>query len=579
VQKGPGAPPAQTTPGLAPLWWRTIASTATALAALVSLISSLSMNLPARQRLLEALEPPGVATAAHVIGVVTAMALLCLSWGVLRGRRRASRAAVAVLGALVIVHAAKGLDYEEALIALGAAAVLAAGLRASARGRRPSRAAVALVLALIGAAGAYCVLLSAYLRDSGGPVSAALARAADSLLDGDRLATQPAVRLPVHVFVGVGIVAVAVALRALFAPARARDGHDWAEHGRAAELVAAHGEDSISPFLLRADKAFFFAHGGLLAYRTLRETAVVSGDPVGPPGTAAAIVASFMTFAAERGWDVVVLGARAEHLPAYHGLGLRSLRIGSEAVVDAQAFSIAGRARKTVRKAVHRIERHGWTIELVPAAGLDAKLVAEVDAVERAWRRHHRQLYGFAMASDRLWGAPEDAEDLYALARSPTGELRAFQRYVPFRDGLSLDAMRRLDDEPNGICDALVAAVLAHARERGLREVSLNFAGFAHLMAAETLERRSQRLGRWALQRMHGRFQLERLLRFAAKFGPTQRPRYLIFTRYTRLPLAGFRVMQAEAYFRPLPASPRQDAWRPLAMPIAMPRQRHEVTA
>jgi lysyl-tRNA synthetase class 2 len=556
-----------------------MAATATALAALVSLISSISGNLPARQRLLEALEPAGVTTAAHVIGVITATALLCLSWGVLRGRRDASRVAVGVLGALVIVHAAKGLDYEEALIALGSAGALAAGLRASARGRPLSRAAVALVLALIGVAGAYCVLLTDYLRRSGGPVSMAISHAAGSLVHADRLTVQPTVRLAVHVLIGVGIVAIAVALRALLAPARAQDGHGAAEHARAAALVAGHGDDSIAPFLLRADKAFYFAHGGVLAYRTLRETAVVSGDPVGPADSAAAIVSSFVTYATRRGWDVVLLGARAEHLPAYHALGLRSMRIGSEAVVDPQAFSMAGRARKTVRKAVHRVERRGWTVELVPARALNERLVAEVDAVERAWRRRHRHQYGFAMTSDRLWGAPEDAADLYAFARNPGGELRAFQRYVPYRGGLSLDAMRRLDAEPNGISDALVAAVLAHARDRGMHEVSLNFAGFGHLMAAETLERRSQRLVRWALRRMHGRFQLERLLRFSAKFGPAERARYLIFTRYTRLPLAGFRVMQAEAYFKPLPPCPRQDAWRPLAMPIALPRQRQEVTA
>src|SRR3954453_14546617 len=124
------------------------------------------------------------------------------------------------------------------------------------------------------------------------------------------------------------------------------------------------------------------------------------------------------------------------------------------------------------------------------------------------------------MAGDRLSGAPADAADIYAIARTPEGEARPFQRYVRYRRGLSLDAMRRLDDDPNGIADALVAAVLAHARGRGFSEVSLNFSGFGHLMAAETLERRGHRLARLALRPLHRRFQLERLARFAGKFGP-----------------------------------------------------------
>jgi lysyl-tRNA synthetase class 2 len=132
--------------------------------------------------------------------------------------------------------------------------------------------------------------------------------------------------------------------------------------------------------------------------------------------------------------------------------------------------------------------------------------------------------------------------------------------------------MRRLDDRPNGIADALVAAALAHARERDYAEVSLNFAGFGHLMAAETLERRSHRAARWALERLHGRFQLERLAAFAAKFGPDWRPRYLVYTSRTRLPLAALRVLQAERYIKP----PRQPAlagsWLPSPTPLVAGR-------
>jgi lysyl-tRNA synthetase class 2 len=561
-------------------WWRAVSAVATALAGVLTLASSLSPNLPERQRLLEAFEPAGVATAAHVVGVAAGLFLLWTSWGVLRGRRPTIRAAVAVLGALVVVHAAKGLDYEEALIALGVAAVLRTGLRAAAREREPSRAAAALLIAVVAVAGAYSVLLSAYMVSGARPqLGTALVRAAGALVDQDAARLGDVARVALNVCIALGLVSVVMALRALLAPARPQDGHDAGEHARAATIVGRYGHDSIAPFILRADKAFFFAHGGVVAYRTLRETAVVSGDPVGPPGSAPFILAAFLVFAEARGWDVVVVSARDEHLRAYREVGLRTMRIGSEAVVDPAAFSLAGRAGRTARKAVHRVAKHGWTVELVPAARLDRRLAGEVDAVQRAWGRRHRRLTGFAMASDRLWGAPEDADDLYALARNPAGELRAFQRYVRHGAGLSLDAMRRLDDEPNGISDALVVAVLEHARDTGCREVSLNFAGFAHLMAADTLERRSQRLARWALRRMHRRFQLERLVRFTAKFSPEQRARHLVYTRQTRLPLAALRVMQAEAYVKPPPPSPRRDAWRPLAAPTARDRARGRLPA
>ena len=123
--------------------------------------------------------------------------------------------------------------------------------------------------------------------------------------------------------------------------------------------------------------------------------------------------------------------------------------------------------------------------------------------------------------------------------------------------------MRRLDDELNGVADALVAAALERCRDLGCAKVSLNFSGFGHLMAADALELRSRRLARWALRRLHGRFQLERLARFANKFGPEWRPRYLAYTARTRLPLAAVRVLQAEAYLKARPARGPADAWRP----------------
>jgi lysyl-tRNA synthetase class 2 len=544
-----------------------LAALATLLAGVATLASSLSPNAPARERLLEALEPDAAQAAAHAVGILAGLALVWLSLGVRRGQRPAGRAAVGVLVALAIVHAAKGLDYEEALLGLAVAVALRRLLAGG-----PSRALVAWLIGLVALAGAYAVALTVLLVSGRSPEFGATAlRAAEAAVWAAPVVGGAAL-MWVHLLVASAVGAMVVAAWALFAPARPRDGHDADEHRRAAAVVAAHGEDSIAPFVLRADKAFHFAHGGVLAYRVVCETAVVAGDPVGPRGSAGPIMTSFLETAARNGWDVVVLGAGEAQVGDYAALGLRALQVGLEAVVDPRRFTLDCPASKCVRKAVRRIAREGWTIEVLTGEELDSRLTAELLAVDAAWRRTHRSHYGFAMASDRLWGAAEDTHDLYAIARSPSGELRAFQRYVSYRRGLSLDAMRRLDDRPNGIADSLVAAALACARERGYEEVSLNFAGFAHLMAAETLERRTHRLARWALRRLHGRFQLERLAAFAGKFSPDWRPRYLVYGARTRLPLAGLRVLQAEAYIPP----PRQPAargeWLPQPVPFVVGR-------
>lgn len=553
--------------------WRLTSATVTALAAVVAIASSVTPDLSGRAQLLDAVEPTGTQAAAHVVGALAGLALLLLCPALLRGRRRAARRAVALLGGLAVVHAVKGLDYEEGLVALGAAAVLGLGLDRGARDGWPTRAKAAAAAVAAAVLGVYALALVWVLGHGvPGDLGSAAVQAAGmswSVVEGDATsAAHGDLGVLLHVLPVVAVAAAVLGLRALAAPARPHDGHDAPAHAWAAQLVARHGSDSLAPFVLRSDKAFFFGHGGVLAYRTLGGTAVVSGDPVGPPGAAPAILADFLAHAAAHGWDVVVMAAGDAHLPAYRALGLRTLQIGLEAVSDPQALSLVGGRHKSLRKAVGRVHRRGWTVEVVRAAELTTATQAELAAVQRAWAAERPRVSGFSMAMDRLWGAPEDAGDRYVLGRAPDGTLHGFLRFLPYERGLSLDAMRRLGDEPNGFTEALVVAGLRHAAEAGCDEVSLNFAGFAHVMAADAILGRRGRLLRLALRGLHGRFQLERLARFNDRFDPVWRPRHLVYTSATRLPLAALRVLQAEAYVRPPRARPRRDAWRPADLPL-----------
>src|SRR3954447_11365664 len=129
---------------------RSLAALATALAGVATIASSLSPDAPARQRLLEGLEPGGARAAAHAIGVLGGLATLWVALEVRHGRRGIGRVAALVLGVLAIVHMAKGLDYEEALLGLA----VAAGAR-RALGERSSNVLTAGLLALVGLTAAY----------------------------------------------------------------------------------------------------------------------------------------------------------------------------------------------------------------------------------------------------------------------------------------------------------------------------------------------------------------------------------------------------------------------------------------
>jgi lysyl-tRNA synthetase class 2 len=179
---------------------------------------------------------------------------------------------------------------------------------------------------------------------------------------------------------------------------------------------------------------------------------------------------------------------------------------------------------------------------------MDAALEAEIDALEAAWRAAKPRVLGFAMGMGTF--KPEvGPHDLYVLGRSPDGQLGAVMRFFWHCGRLSLDAMRRVGDTPNGLNEALVARALEAARERGAIEVSLNYAGLAHLSRVQRDGRGVARYASRATLALLGRrFQLERLVRFNDKFLPEWRPRFLVCDSPVALPRAVVRVLQAEAY-------------------------------
>jgi lysyl-tRNA synthetase class 2 len=118
---------------------------------------------------------------------------------------------------------------------------------------------------------------------------------------------------------------------------------------------------------------------------------------------------------------------------------------------------------------------------------------------------------------------------------------------------MSLGLMRRDRDSVNGLMEYLVVSGIELLRERGIEEMSLNFAAFARLL------RSPSGVGERMLGRLVGfanpYFQIESLYRFNAKFSPRWQPRYLL---YERRPLGfartGLAAMWAEGQLpRPIP--------------------------
>jgi lysyl-tRNA synthetase, class II len=369
----------------------------------------------------------------------------------------------------------------------------------------------------------------------------------------------------------VGASVAIAALVVFFRSERGRRLLSPEEELRIRELLVDYGElDSLGYFATRRDKSVVFAPNGraALTYRVLGGTTLASGDPIGDPEAWPDAVRAWLAESRRYGWLPGVLGASQRGARVYTDAGLRALEIGDEAVLDVRDFSLTGPGRKSVRQAVSRARRNGYTTVIRRHADLPpAEMTTILDLAQR-WRGAETER-GFSMALGRL-GDPTDGRCVMVEAYDRQGRLRGLLSFVPWgRFGLSLDLMRRDRAAENGLNEYMVAELVAAAGKLGVRRISLNFAMFRAVFEAGEKVGAGPVLRAWrAVLSLASRFfQLESLYRSNAKYGPGWEPRFICYHRGRKLPRVGIVAGIAEGFVPSVRSLVRRGADRALGTP------------
>jgi len=501
---------------------------------------------------------PGAMAAASAGTVVSGILLLLLAHALRRRKRRAWRAAVALLTFSVAAHT---LKFEVVPLAMSLAvliALIAYRAEFGASGDPTTRwRAVRVFLALASASLVVGVLVLILLRHHvvGGPpgfadmVQEVLAGLV-GLLGPLRFYDERATDFVGAMLLGLGLMTALTTVYLALRPPNPRS-ELTDEDDVAMRSLLRRSPDSLGYFNLRRDKSVVWSESGksAIAYRVVSGVMLASGDPLGDPEAWPGAISAFLTEAERHAWTPAVIGCseRAGNVWC-RTTGFGALELGDEAVVDVATFSLEGRPMRNVRQMVKRIERAGYTTEVLRAGSVSEgeRRRALVDA--DAWRGTETER-GFSMALGRLVD-PVDPDCVFVVARQD-GVMRGFLQFVPWGpDGMSLDLMRRDRTADAGVNELLIVDALRSCPALGIKHVSLNFAVFR-----STLER-GERLGAGPILRGWRRvllfasrwFQIESLYRFNAKFQPTWQPRFVVYPASRDLPRIVLAALEAEAF-------------------------------
>lgn len=320
-------------------------------------------------------------------------------------------------------------------------------------------------------------------------------------------------------------------------------------------LLRENPEDSLGYFALRRDKAVVFSANrrAAVCYRTEAGVALAAGDPVGPADQWPGAIEAFLQVAHAYGWVPGVVGTSEQGAVAWQRAGLRTMRIGDEAILSPSAFNLDSPSMKPVRHTVTRLRAMGYTVRVRRHEDIEPAELRHLISLTDKWRQNGDER-GFSMALSRL-GDPLDGRSVMVEAVYPedgpmAGRTAGILSFVPWGpDGLSLDVMRRdLDGADNGVTELMVAGLMAVGPEIGVRRVSMNFAVFREAIedGARIGATPTQRLNRWLVGAASRWFQIEQLYRSNVKYEPSWQARYLNFVDTADLAQVGLAMGIAE---------------------------------
>jgi lysylphosphatidylglycerol synthetase-like protein (DUF2156 family) len=303
------------------------------------------------------------------------------------------------------------------------------------------------------------------------------------------------------------------------------------------EIIRRHGHGSLLPYQLGTDKSRLATpEGAVVVWGRYGRFGIALGDPIGPAGTRSSA------------WRAFVGDRRARHeIPAVYqasdggradlrSVGLRSFRIGHEAIIDLATFDLSGSRRANLRHTITRARKGGTSFRFYPGGIPEPdrpRLATALSEIDALWSASAGPRLGFTIGRFD----PGELDELaIAVASDASGRAVAFTTYrsTGIDGGWVLDLLRRRPDSAPGALEGSMAEAAFGLRETGAATLSLGLAPLAGLLDGSAVP--EERMLARAATLVRPIYDVHGLAFFKGKFDPRWEPRYVAVASRADLP-------------------------------------------
>jgi len=467
-------------------WSVRIAALLTALIGVFNMISAVTPPAAWRVLLLENVLSIETYYGFYIITALTGFILLMLADGLWRRKQTAWKLTLIFLALSAASNLLKGLDYEEALLAV-VLGIWLFFLKPNFHARSvypPLQQGVRVLLAALGYICLYGIA-GFYLLDTHFAVNYGLMDATAQIVKMFTNYQNPGLHALTpfgryfsgSIYIVTGLVLVFVLIM-LVRPLIIRAPASERERERARKIVEMAGESALANYAMLDDKLYHFTpDGSMLAYVVKGRIALVYGDPVGEGERFSTALVSFLDLCQRERWLPVFFQIKPDHLKEYESAGLEVLAIGDEIVLNLRGWVSDDHC--VACEAFRRLRNTGYSTHL-HRPPLERLLMDDLQVISDEWLAF---MHVTEKRFSQGWFEPDYIRNALVLtASNPEKKVVGFVNLLSSAraDEIGVDLLRHFQDVETGMREFLLVSVILWAKDHHYERVNFGFAVGGH---------------------------------------------------------------------------------------------------
>lgn len=295
------------------------------------------------------------------------------------------------------------------------------------------------------------------------------------------------------------------------------------------ELVAQYSTSTEDYFLLwPQDKHYYFnrSKSSFLAYRVQNGVALVLGGPIGKSTTFKRLLENFKLMCNSNGWIVSIIHSDDTTMKLAERMGMNSVFIGNEAIVDIKSFCEITLKDKHFRYVDNKAKAENLSIDFwqPPHSKNDLQRLKKVSD---SWlKTPSRREYGFIMGPF----STAYLNKCRIMILKQNGKIIAYTNVIPnyVSDSASIDHMRHLPGIPNISMHFLLKSLIGQLADLDFKWFNLGLSPLAGLKDIKDPDLSERVLS--IIKILGARYySFKGVEQFKNKFRPIWQPKYILY--------------------------------------------------